>query len=144
MTSDAQDQDRSWRPWSWLMVGWTVGAIVLGLVVLLAVGDTCMSMSGLGLSLCEANVSIGSLLGVLGIFAVWLMGLVLLAVGWVARRPARRLCPPYGHAVDEGDRICSRCGYDFILGRLPPGHPAGADVTVVAVAGSGSPADPVR
>jgi len=122
MTSDTstQPQSRGGRPWMWLTVGWTIAAIVLGALVLISVRDTCGSMTGLGQSLCQTNATIGSVLGVLAVFAIWLLGTALLALGWVAARPAQRLCPPFGHAVDEGSRACPQCGYDFILGQLPP------------------------
>jgi predicted small secreted protein len=114
---------RSWRSWSWLLIVWSVVAAIAAIVLLTRLGDTCNTMNGLGLSICQTGATIGSVLGALVLFAIWLIGFMLLAIGWIARRPARRLCPPYGHPVDEESRSCPTCGYDFIEARLPAAPP---------------------
>ncbi|MFL5757575.1 MAG: hypothetical protein ACJ77N_14945 [Chloroflexota bacterium] len=114
---------RAWRSWTVLLIVWSVVAVLAEIILLTRLGDTCNTMNGLGLSVCQSSATIGSVLGALVLLAIWLIGFLLLAVGWLARRPARRLCPPYGHPVDEESRSCPTCGYDFIEARLPAAPP---------------------
>jgi hypothetical protein len=110
---------RGWRRWTWVMVGWSIGAVVLALLALGAVGDACGAMEGIGLTVCRTGAAIGAFAVLFIVFWAWLIGFLLLVVGWFARRPKRRLCPPYGHPVDEGRTTCPACGYDFVAGTLP-------------------------
>ena len=68
------------------------------------------------------------------VFAIYLLGVLLISAGWIAQRPALRLCPPYGHAVPEGSRTCPTCRYDFMTGEIPP-----AQVVQEAIADPGRP-----
>jgi hypothetical protein len=111
---------RGWRRWSWLLVGWTLGAVALALLATLSFGDACGTMEGMGLTVCRAGAGIGVLIVLFIVFWAWLIGFLLLAIAWFARRPTRRLCPPYGHPVEEGRTTCRVCGYDFVSGVLPP------------------------
>src|SRR5262245_11602840 len=100
---------RDWRRWSWLLIAWTVGAVVLAIIALGALGDACTAMDGLGLTICRTGSAVGAIVVLIGIFEAWLIGFLLLAIGWFARRPAMRLCPPYGHPVEEGRSTCEVC-----------------------------------
>ena len=109
---------RSWRRWTWLLLAWSVAALLLALFLSGSISGTCDGLEGLGFNVCTTGIVAGTaiiwtLLGV-----VWLIGFLLLAIPWFARRPARRLCPPYGHPVDQGETTCRVCGYDFVVGML--------------------------
>jgi hypothetical protein len=130
-TSDEEDV-RSWRMWTLAVGGWTLFAVIVGGVIIGRIADPCDQLSGIGLQTCASTASIGSVVATLVVFAIWLLGVLVLSVGWLARRPARRLCPPYGHVVPQGSRTCRTCGYDFITGTLPP------------IAARAAPSDPGR
>jgi hypothetical protein len=110
---------RSWRRWTWLLAAWSLATLVTAIVLSGSISNTCDGLEGLGLNLCTTGIVAGTaiiwtLLGV-----IWLIGFLLLTLVWFARRPARRLCPPYGHPVNQGDTACRACGYDFLTGMTP-------------------------
>jgi len=109
---------RRWRRWTWLLLGWSLAVLGLALLVAATIGGACNGLEGLGLDLCAAGVTAGivTLWTLLGV--AWAIGFLVMAVPWFARRPARRLCPPYGHPVDQGETVCRACGYDFVAGIL--------------------------
>jgi hypothetical protein len=123
-----------WQTWSWILIGWTLLSALIGGVVLARLGDPCAELNGAAQSSCQAAASIDSVVAVLVVFAVYLLGVLLIASGWLARRPALRLCPPYGHAVPEGSRTCPTCRYDFMTGEIPR-----AQVVQEAIADPGRP-----
>lgn len=108
-----------WRKWSWFLIVWTGGALVLSLLSLAFFGDGCQAMEGVGLTVCRAGSAAGALVFLFLIYWVWLIGFMFLMLGWFARRPPVRLCPPYGHPVAPGRTDCRKCGYDFLTGKLP-------------------------
>ena len=114
---------RSWRRWTWLLLAWSAAVLSLALFLSGSIGGTCDGLEGLGFNICTTGIIAGTaiiwtLLGV-----IWLIGFVLLALPWFARRPARRLCPPYGHPADQGETTCGICGYDFITRTAAGGAP---------------------
>ena len=114
---------RRWRRWTWLLLGWSVAVLLSALFPSGSIGGTCDGLEGLGFNICTTGIVAGTaiiwtLLGV-----IWLIGFMLLAIPWFARRPARRLCPPYGHPVAQGQTKCRVCGYDFITGTTAGGAP---------------------
>jgi hypothetical protein len=111
-----------WRTWSWILIGWTLFSVLIGGVILARLSDPCSELNGVALSSCQAAASIDSVVAVLVVFAIYLLGVILISAGWLAQRPALRLCPPYGHPVPEGSRTCPTCGYDFITAEIPVGQ----------------------
>jgi len=107
---------RRWRRWTWLLLGWSLAIPGLALLVAASIGGACNGLEGLGLDVCAAGVTAGGVILWTLLGVIWVIGFLVLAIPWFARRPARRLCPPYGHPVDQGETSCRACGYDFIAG----------------------------
>jgi hypothetical protein len=107
---------RRWRRWTWLLLAWTFAVLGLALLVTTSIGGACSGFEGLGLDICAAGVTAGTAILWVLLLAIWVIGFLVLAIPWFARRPARRLCPPYGHPVDQGETSCRACGYDFLQG----------------------------
>jgi len=107
---------RRWRRWTWLILAWTAAMGALALVLTTTLGGVCDDLEGLGFAACTAGSLAGTFLGWVIVVWVWLVGFLLLTVIWFARRPLRRLCPPYGHPVDMGQATCPVCGYQFRAG----------------------------
>jgi hypothetical protein len=127
---------RRWRRWTWLLLAWSFAVIGLALVVTGSIGGTCDGLEGLGLDVCAAGVAAGTVLVLILLGVIWVIGFLVMSVPWFARRPPRRLCPPYGHPVDQGQTTCRACGYDFIAAIAPisqrrtedgPGSPSSPD-----------------
>ena len=123
-----------WQTWSWILIGWTILSALVGGVILARLSDPCSELNGVALSTCQATSSIDSVVAVLVVFAIYLLGVLLISAGWFAQRPALRLCPPYGHAVPQGSRTCPTCRYDFMTGEIPS-----AQVVQEAIADPGRP-----
>ena len=114
---------RSWRRWTWLLLAWSLVVLLSALFLSGSISGTCGGLEGLGFNICTTGIVAGTaiiwtLLGV-----IWLIGFLLLALPWFARRPSRRLCPPYGHPVDQGETTCPVCGYDFVVGSVAVASP---------------------
>lgn len=105
---------RRWRRWTWLVLAWSIAVVVLALILTGSIAGTCDGLEGLGLDICATGVSAGTVLVWILLAVIWVIGFLVLSVPWFARRPARRLCPPYGHPVAQGETTCRACGYDFI------------------------------
>jgi hypothetical protein len=114
---------RRWRRWTWLLLAWSIAIIGLALVLTGSIGRTCDGLEGLGLDLCAAGVAAGTVLIWILLSVIWVIGFLVMSVPWFARRPARRLCPPYGHPVAPGETTCRACGYDFIAGIVATSEP---------------------
>ncbi len=107
---------RRWRRWTWVVIAWTVAMSALALVLTTILGGICDDLNGLGFAACSAGTTAGTVIGWMIVAWAWLVGFLILAVLWFARRPVRRLCPPYGHPVDMGQPVCPVCRYDFLTG----------------------------
>src|SRR4029078_6719106 len=105
-----------WQTWSWILIGWTIFSAVVGGVILARLSDPCGELNGAALSTCQAAASIDSVVAVLVVFAIYLLGVLLISAGWIAQRPALRLCPPYGHAGAEASWTCPTRPYYFMTG----------------------------
>jgi hypothetical protein len=112
---------RRWRRWTWVVIAWTGAMAVLALVLTTVLGGICDDLEGLGFAACSAGSLAGTFIGLAIVGWAWLVGFLILAVLWFARRPLRRLCPPYGHPVAIGRPTCPVCGYDFLTGSLGDG-----------------------
>lgn len=113
---------RRWRRWTWAIVAWTALAWLAGSSALAAFGGACDELEGVGLAVCAVGSAAGTLITITAVLWTWLLGFGLLALGWFARRPERRLCPPYGHPVARGRTACPDCGWDFVAAVLPAGE----------------------
>jgi len=89
---------------------------VPALIAQKVVAGICDDLEGLGFAVCSAGSLAGTFLGWVIVAWAWLVGFLFLTVIWFARRPPRRLCPPYGHPVDMGAAACRVCGYEFRAG----------------------------
>jgi hypothetical protein len=114
---------RRWRRWTWLLLAWSIAIIGLAITLTGSIGGTCDGLEGLGLDICAAGVAAGTVLVWILLGVIWVIGFLVLSVPWFARRPARRLCPPYGHPVAQGETRCRACGYDFIAGTAAAAEP---------------------
>jgi len=110
---------RRWRRWTWALLAWTVAMVAVAVVATTMLGNICEDLEGLGFRACSAGTTAGTVIALIVVLWAWLVGFLFLALAWFARRPARRLCPPYGHPVEMGATACPRCGYDFVTGALP-------------------------
>lgn len=122
---------RRWRRWTWLVLLWTVAMLALALVATSMLGGICDELEGIGFAFCSAGSVAGTVLAWLLVGTAWMIGFLFLVLFWFARKPARRLCPPYGHPVDTGQTTCRKCGYDFAAANplpvtAPPAPPAPA------------------
>ena len=112
---------RRWRRWTWLVLAWTAATVAIALVATTTLGGICDDLGGLGFAVCSAGSVAGTVVAWAIMAWAWLIGFMLLTVLWFARRPVRRLCPPYGHPVGMGRPTCPVCGYDFLTGSLDAG-----------------------
>ena len=92
--------------------------LAIGVFATTALGGVCDDLDGLGFAVCSAGSIAGTVLAWAIVAFGWLVGFLFLTVLWFARRPPRRLCPPFGHPVDMGRPTCAVCGYDFRTGEL--------------------------
>jgi hypothetical protein len=66
---------------------------------------------------CEAARNVGTGIGVVLIFLLWMIGFIILSMIWFMTRPkGMRTCPTCGNDVKKGRFVCSQCGYDFRTG----------------------------
>jgi hypothetical protein len=127
---------RRWRRWTWLLLAWSIAIIGLALLLTGSISGTCDGLEGLGLDVCAAGIAAGTVLVWILLGVIWVIGFLVLSVPWFARRPVRRLCPPYGHPVAQGETTCRACGYDFIAGSAATPEPRTGQVP-----GSRSPSE---
>lgn len=90
--------------------------VAMALVLTTTLGGICDDLEGLGFAACSAGSLAGTFLGWAIVAWAWLVGFLFLTVIWFARRPPRRLCPPFGHPADIGVAKCRVCGYEFRAG----------------------------
>lgn len=92
---------------------------------------------------CEAARNVGTGIGIVLIFFVWLVGFVIMSIIWFMTRPkGTRTCPTCGHDVKKGQFVCKNCGYDFRGSHQPSPTPARADLQRVAPVSSQPRFDP--
>jgi hypothetical protein len=98
--------------------------LAIGVFATTALGGVCDDLDGLGFAVCSAGSIAGTVLAWAIVAFGWLVGFLFLTVLWFARRPPRRLCPPFGHPVDMGRPTCAVCGHDFRTATLNEGGSA--------------------
>ncbi len=106
-----------WRKMTWLLLIFTA---VMFIWAVSAVNSEACSQYAQGTTArdnCELGEDIGTGIGVVFLFFVWLVGFFVLSVIWYMTRGAtdraRRICPVCGTQPKTGQTVCKKCGYDF-------------------------------
>jgi hypothetical protein len=102
-----------WRKITWAIV--LFSAVMLTWVLLTAPDLECLQHlpGSPDRAACDLGADVRSGLGRAAIVLLWLLGIGILGVVWLATKPPRRRCPACGKDVRTGLTVCPTCGHDF-------------------------------
>ncbi len=117
-----------WRKTTWIMVAWSVAAVVVAVVIAVNANTTdihaCLG-EGRSLAECRQVAHGASAVGAAIIILIGVAGLVALALIWVLTGLFRHECGACGRPVRRWSRRCPHCGYDMRRRPAPLVSPGG-------------------